>query len=78
VRVQALRWGVPAQPARAQRGRERSLVLPPLTRQRSLVRELAALSAALDRLADGDEQGHGMGRPRLRLHEDEQDRGMTW
>jgi hypothetical protein len=80
-RVQALRRGVQAQPARVQRGRERrerSAVLSTLTRQRSLVRKLAALSASLDRLAEGEEQGRGVGQPRLRLHEDEQERGMSW
>jgi hypothetical protein len=85
VRVKALRWGPPEppRPARERGGKQRSVVRTLLTSQRpqprrATERQLAALSASLDRLTDGDEQGQGRGRPRLGLHEDEQDRGMNW
>jgi MobA/MobL family len=82
-RVQALRWGPPAPPGPARSRKQRSGVRTLLVRQRpqprrATMRQLAALSASLDRLAPGEEQGQGRGRPGLRLHEDAQDRGMSW
>lgn len=83
--VQALRWGPPEPPGpgRERGGKKRSVVRTLLTSQRpqprrATMRQLATLSASLDRLVQGEEQGQGRGQPRLRLHEDEQDRGMSW